>query len=48
MTGVNVLVETESLSFLFDCGLEQREDYFARSNAAPFPYDPSSVGALFI
>lgn len=48
VTGANFLLETESARILVDCGLLQREAGVNAANAAPFPYDPSSIDALFV
>lgn len=48
VTGVNILVETDSQKFLVDCGLRQRERICDSDNYAPFAYDPASIDVLFV
>lgn len=48
VTGVNILVDTGTQKFLFDCGLLQRENPHDPTNHAPFPYEVRSVNALFV
>jgi metallo-beta-lactamase family protein len=56
VTGANFLFETESNGeekrMLVDCGALEREHHAAgrcdTENAAPFPYDPASIDALFV
>lgn len=48
VTGANFLFEWDRTRVLVDCGLLQRESSGAPENTAPFPYDPSSVGDLFV
>lgn len=48
VTGSNFLVTTPEVSFLVDCGLFQGEQGDGVRNQEKFPYDPASVGALFV
>lgn len=48
VTGVNILVETDTQKFLFDCGLLQREDPHDSTNRKPFAYDVADVASLFV
>lgn len=48
VTGVNILVETDTQKFLFDCGLLQREDPHDPTNQKPFAYELSDVQTLFV
>ncbi len=48
VTGSNFLVTTPEISFLVDCGLFQGEQGDSARNQEKFPYDPSSIGALFV
>jgi metallo-beta-lactamase family protein len=48
VTGANYLVESGGTKILIDCGLQQGGRFAERQNFEPFPYDPSSVAALFI
>lgn len=48
VTGANYLLESEGEKILIDCGLMQGSDYAERRNFEPFPYDPKSIGAVFI
>jgi len=52
VTGANFLMEAEEegrpARILIDCGLKQGERFCESANSKPFPYDPTSVDALFI
>ncbi|RJP44924.1 MBL fold metallo-hydrolase [Candidatus Parcubacteria bacterium] len=48
VTGSNYLVESGSERILVDCGLWQGSRYAEEQNFESFPYDPKSVGAVFI
>jgi metallo-beta-lactamase family protein len=50
VTGSNFLVENlaTGAKLLIDCGIEQGKDYSEARAYAPFPYDPSTIDALFI
>lgn len=49
MTGANYLLESDSgTKILVDCGLRQGGRYCEPINFKPFPYEPSSVEAVFI
>lgn len=48
VTGVNILVETDSQKFLVDCGLRQREHICDSDNYAPFAYNPADIDVLFV
>jgi metallo-beta-lactamase family protein len=48
VTGANFLVEVGENKILVDCGLTQGADACGDSNYEPFPYDPSTIHALFI
>lgn len=49
VTGANFLLDTGSEKLLVDCGSFQGvHDVCDTINAAPFPYEPSSIDALFI
>ncbi len=47
-TGANFLFESQSFSFLVDCGLLQGVASADAFNASSFPYDPASIGYLVI
>lgn len=48
VTGANFLFESDEVSFLVDCGLEQGSQVADVSNWEPFPYEPKDVDVLFI
>lgn len=48
VTGANTLVQTDTYSFLVDCGIEQRESLCAEINHGPFPHETVSANALII
>ncbi len=48
VTGANFLLQLDNRSFLIDCGLFQGEKIVEDKNREPFPYDPSSLDALFV
>ncbi|PIR88995.1 MAG: MBL fold hydrolase [Candidatus Harrisonbacteria bacterium CG10_big_fil_rev_8_21_14_0_10_40_38] len=48
VTGSNYLLEHEGASILIDCGLHQGPNYCEKHNWNKFPYDPSSILAVFV
>ena len=48
VTGANFLLESGTLKLLVDCGLNQSKLLCEHCNYDPFPYDPASIGVLFI
>ena len=48
VTGSNFLFEVGGLKVLIDCGLFQGCRLCGDFNVEPFPYDPSSIDALFV
>lgn len=48
VTGANFLLDTGKAKLLLDCGTVQDRRFASAANAAPFPYDPKSVGALIV
>ncbi|KKU19329.1 hypothetical protein A3A64_04275 [Candidatus Gottesmanbacteria bacterium RIFCSPLOWO2_01_FULL_48_11] len=48
VTGANYLLETAESKVLIDCGLNQGSRVCEAENYNPFPYDPSTINALFI
>lgn len=48
VTGANFLLKTPQATILVDCGLEQGKEVCDTCNYKPFPYDPSTVGALVV
>src|SRR5690606_26501577 len=48
VTGANFMLRTDERTFLIDCGLIQGSDEEEARNWDAFPYDPSSVDALFV
>lgn len=48
VTGANYLLETENSKILVDCGLSQGTRHAEKQNYKPFPYDASSIDAVFI
>ena len=48
VTGANYLVDTGKVRILVDCGLMQCPRFCAARNRDSFPYDPSTIDALFI
>ena len=49
VTGANFLMTTPAgTKYLIDCGLVQGEKVAEKTNRDPFPYDLSSIGALFV
>ncbi len=48
VTGANYLIDTGKVRILVDCGLMQCPRFCAARNRDSFPYDPSTIDALFI
>ena len=48
VTGAHFLLETGRKKFLIDCGLRQGGAYGVDENYDDFPYDPSTIDALFV
>ncbi len=48
VTGANMLFEIGGEKILVDCGILEREAPGSDRNAEAFPYDPSSINALFV
>ncbi len=48
VTGSNYLLEHEGSKILIDCGLHQGSSFSERQNWEPFPYDPTSIAAVFV
>jgi metallo-beta-lactamase family protein len=48
VTGANFLLEADGKRILVDCGLQQGSANSDEVNEEAFPYDPSSIDALFI
>lgn len=52
VTGSNFLIEAQDgeqvTRILVDCGLEQGGRFCESSNREPFPYDPSTIDAVFV
>ncbi|MEK7650132.1 MAG: MBL fold metallo-hydrolase [Patescibacteria group bacterium] len=48
VTGANYLIETEKARILVDCGMFQCPRFCAARNVDEFPYDPSTIDALFV
>lgn len=48
VTGANFLVESDSVSFLVDCGLLQGTPEAYDENKKPFPYDVKKIQYLFL
>lgn len=48
VTGANFMLEVADARYLVDCGLVQGGEFSRQENAAAFPYDPSSIKALFV
>ncbi|MBV9159428.1 MAG: MBL fold metallo-hydrolase [Candidatus Kaiserbacteria bacterium] len=48
VTGANFLFDAGSARFLVDCGSREEEHVCASSNLEAFPYDVSSIDALFV
>ena len=48
VTGANYLVSSDDTRILIDCGLVQGGRFSESQNSKPFPYDPASIGAVFV
>jgi len=48
VTGANYLVDTGTIKFLVDCGLNQGTKYAEELNYSPFRYDPKEIKYVFI
>lgn len=48
VTGANYLIETEQAKVLVDCGLAQGTRHAEKENYKPFPYDVSTIDAVFV
>lgn len=48
VTGANFLLDTGETKILIDCGLVQGDRFVMVKNGDPFPYDPSTIDALFV
>jgi len=48
VTGSCILIETDKVKFLVDCGMFQGEDYATNRNFEPFDFDPESIDFLLL
>ena len=48
VTGSCILIETDKIKFLVDCGMFQGEDFASSRNFEPFDFDPKSIDFLLL
>jgi metallo-beta-lactamase family protein len=48
VTGSNYMLESGNTRILIDCGMSQGSSFAERENFEPFPYEPSSIQAIFV